>query len=530
MMEWKETEEFWEESDPLGEEETGTQQDDGQDGLLAEPGDSYAPDEWDPRLPASGQDPPPEDKSDWRLDPLHMYYRSISKIPLLTRAEEVDLAKRIETAKGNTLKLLAMTPLGSSRLLDLAPSLQPSGKTAGNGHKHAPKPEIAELQRRIQGLEARFRKLNTEWKPQRNGSGHSPEKATSRNRRKPEARRPKRLSLPDSQLHQLVGDLEDALGAMEWNPTARGLALPCDPDGRGKPDPSKCRRASRSACPLNPGNLRKILGLIRENKEELLQAKEAFVRANLRLVLSIAKNYSHPGLDALDLIQEGNLGLMKAVDRFDYRLGYKFSTYACWWIRQSISRTIADQGRTIRKPVHVVEAIHRALKTSNEMSKRLGHEPSVTELAQELKLPADKVIHILKAAQEPVSLEATIGGNDDSILNRFIEDKTAVSPDQEILSESTRAGILAALATLSPREQEIVRLRYGLNDQEQAYTLQQLGERFRVTRERIRQIEARALQKLRCACGAPDNARTLRNKAGTGVPDAAGIIVASRPG
>jgi RNA polymerase primary sigma factor len=215
------------------------------------------------------------------------------------------------------------------------------------------------------------------------------------------------------------------------------------------------------------------------------------------LVLSIAKNYSYPGLDLLDLVQEGNIGLMKAVDKFNYRLGHKFSTYATWWIRQSITRAIADQGRTIRIPVHMVEAMNRVLKTSNELSKKMGREPSVHELARELKTPVAKVTQILKAAQEPISLEASIADNKDAVLNKFIEDKKAVSPDDDVMRHSLRDVTNSALGTLSPREQEIVRMRYGLNEAGKEYTLQEVGELFQVTRERIRQIEEKALLKLR---------------------------------
>ena len=211
------------------------------------------------------------------------------------------------------------------------------------------------------------------------------------------------------------------------------------------------------------------------------------------LVLSIAKNYSYPGLDLLDLVQEGNIGLMKAVDKFNYRLGHKFSTYATWWIRQSITRAIADQGRTIRIPVHMVEAMNRVLKVANELTKRNGREPSVHELAKELKTPVSKVTQILKAAQEPISLEASIADNKDAVLNKFIEDKNAVSPDEDVMKHNLREVTNSALQSLSPREQEIVRMRYGLNETGKEYTLQEVGEIFQVTRERIRQIEEKAL-------------------------------------
>jgi len=243
--------------------------------------------------------------------------------------------------------------------------------------------------------------------------------------------------------------------------------------------------------------LHKLLYAIKKSKNDMLLAKDHFVRSNLRLVLSIAKNYSYPGFDMLDLVQEGNIGLMKAVDKFNYRMGNKFSTYATWWIRQSITRAIADQGRTIRVPVHMVEAINRVMKASNELRKRLGCEPSMVDLAGELKTPAEKILQILDAAQETVSLEASISDSRDTVLNDFVHDKKAISPEEPVLNDNLRDITNSALQSLSPREQEIVRMRYGLNEADKEYTLQECGEKFQVTRERIRQIEERALMKLR---------------------------------
>ena len=307
-----------------------------------------------------------------------------------------------------------------------------------------------------------------------------------------------RIDFSENQISTLTGSVEDVLHQME-EAQAAVKKLTRRPGSNSKALKAARARLNEleSQYLTNIDELRRIVALISENKTEMLHAKDQFVRSNLRLVLSIAKNYSYPGLDLLDLVQEGNIGLMKAVDKFNYRLGHKFSTYATWWIRQSITRAIADQGRTIRIPVHMVEAMNRVLKVANELTKRMGREPSVHELAKELKTPVSKVTQILKAAQEPISLEASIADIKDAVLNKFIEDKNAVSPDEDVMRHNLREVTNSALQTLSPREQEIVRMRYGLNETGKEYTLQEVGEIFQVTRERIRQIEEKALLKLR---------------------------------
>jgi len=452
-------------------------------------------------------------------DPLYIYYRSMSKIPLLTREEEVYLAKKIEAAKINTLRLLSLTSISSARLLELGSELQPASMSQSTAvpnlieanQEHEAENEISleernrvreqEIRRILHSIERhekRYREMKLQMK--RTGvraSGRTKELAKIRNCREAVFKTLSRIELTENQVNHLVGGLEDVLNRMEWSEKVRRMSRSAEKDHTSQRAARARRKALEVEYLTDAGELRKIVNLINENKAEMARAKDEFVRANLRLVLSIAKNYSYPGLDLLDLVQEGNIGLMKAVDKFNYRLGHKFSTYATWWIRQSITRAIADQGRTIRIPVHMVEAMNRVLKTSNELSKRMGREPSVHELAKELKTPVAKVTQILKAAQEPISLEATISDNKDAVLNKFIEDKTAVSPDDDVMRHSLREVTDAALQTLSPREQEIVRMRYGLNEIGKEYTLQEVGEMFQVTRERIRQIEEKALLKLR---------------------------------
>jgi RNA polymerase primary sigma factor len=454
------------------------------------------------RIPDENQ-PHKLKRESYSVDPLNIYYRSMHTIPLLTRQQEIELAQKYESAKLGVLRLLSQTTITSAQVMEMADKLQPvgfvqppvqsSGDEENSGAISVSNEEKNRVRmNQIHRILNRLNRLEAKYLQARQQSRSGKPKYIKENKnvdREPMFSCLQRIAFTEAQIDALIERIEDVLSAMDQAVRMPRLQYMCETG-------VSLKKLEKQHL-IKMEDLHNLIEQIHSNKEEMLDAKDRFVRSNLRLVLSIAKNYSCPGLDFLDLVQEGNLGLMKAVDKFNYRMGNKFSTYATWWIRQSITRAIADQGRTIRVPVHMIEAINRVMKAVSELSKRLGREPSMPELSKELNAPVSKVAQILLVAQEPLSLEASMANDQETILSKFLEDHNSVSPEEPVMSDNLREMTDYALNVLSPREQEIMRMRYGLNDSGTEFTLKQCGEKFKVTRERIRQIEEKALSKLR---------------------------------
>jgi len=438
-------------------------------------------------------------------DPVRMYLREMGRVPLLTRQGEVDLAKRMEDGQHAVLEAISSSPLTLKELRQYADQLQSESimvdevvqhdSSTWNVH-HSPKKEGARIQKAVD----RILKWNEELAEQRRELKRCKDRTRtatltrmiqSRERKVEEAFHALHLSpqLVDQLanrlvlIHQKVEDLEARIAAEPKSSAAvRGLRKQIG-DVEREVGFDRAQIAEKAA---------QILA----GRREVDTAQREMIEANVRLVISIAKRYTNRGLEFLDLIQEGNSGLMRAVEKFDYRKGYKFSTYATWWIRQAITRAIADQARTIRVPVHMIEAINKVNRVQRQLVQELGRDPSPEEIARALDMPLEKVSGVLKASMEPVSLDRPIGEDEDSSLGDFIEDTAALSPHKVAAHAMLKEQLRRVLSTLSRREEKVIRLRFGLGDGTPR-TLEEVGSIFQVTRERVRQIEAKALRKLR---------------------------------
>ena len=481
-------------------------------------------------------------------DPVRMYLQEMGNISLLSREEEVAIAKEIEAGEKRVREEVFDTPLAAQYVLELGDRLKQDESEARFvfGDEDDDPDAAGKEDKRIKGFLARMGPLR------RQCSEREKADRLARTRRTPAKEREKALKRRDV-LRTKVGTALDGLplGRRHITDVADNLKkagrLLEEQDRVLRRQESRCgctaseiiglsralasangtRRGAKNGRPLsktqerdildasqrikaarkeiqrlegqlgtNIDDVRRSLRTIALGEAQAMDGKRRLIEANLRLVVSIAKRYVNRGLGFLDLIQEGNIGLMRAVEKFEYQRGYKFSTYATWWIRQSVSRAIADQARTIRIPVHMIETINKVLRTSRYLVQQLGREPSPEEIAGQMEVPTDKVRKVLKIVKEPVSLETPIGDDEESSLGDFVEDRQTLSPADAAMALSLEEQTRKVLATLTPREEQILRMRFGI-DEKTDYTLEEVGQRFAVTRERIRQIEAKALRKLR---------------------------------
>ena len=461
-------------------------------------------------------------------DPVRLYLREMGVVPLLTREGEVAIAKRIERGQLKTQKSIARSPLAVKELLRIGEQLEAGTANIREIVLFSEQAELAEDADKaeeyrnwtiegIQNIRKLYKNGLKEWdklRAEQKATRGKKSKKLMRLRRKVARLRLEiaqeigRLSMTERARQRLINSIRAV--QKEVRESEREIASFTEKLGkkRIKPDDQKEYKRRISAAKkrlvqieadhsVSPVEIKRSLQSITIGEQQTGQAKRELVEANLRLVVSIAKKYTNRGLQFLDLIQEGNIGLMKAVDKFEWRRGYKFSTYATWWIRQAITRAIADQARTIRIPVHMIETINKLIRTSRALVQELGREPTSEEIAKKMDIPVSKVRKVLKIAQEPISLETPIGEEEDSHLGDFIEDKSILNPADAVVASNLREITDEVLATLTPREEKVIKMRFGLGTTGSEHTLEEVGQHFAVTRERIRQIEAKALRKLR---------------------------------
>ncbi|MBL6827900.1 MAG: RNA polymerase sigma factor RpoD [Opitutales bacterium] len=446
-------------------------------------------------------------QSDMLDDPVRMYLKQMGKVPLLSREEEVDISKRIESAETAALKIIYSVSLTNDFQLEICKKLL----------EREERFDRVVLDKKIDSREAYFRSLNKQVIALEELDAKIKKAWVSFEAAKNETQRKRSLTRFKNHEGELapifkkcclkLKVFEDFLEQV--NPDLKAIARNLHNLELSKKDLAKIKRKgvkleqiksdlkeARSKFRMEPDELVALIKDLRLNMRLAHKAKTEMVEANLRLVISIAKKYTNRGLSFLDLIQEGNMGLMKAVEKFEYRRGYKFSTYATWWIRQAITRSIADQARTIRIPVHMIETLNKVMQVQKQLLQELGHEPTPDEVAKEMGLPLDKVQSIMKMAQQPISLQSPVGDSDDTNFGDFIEDKGAENPYDMTAYSLLREKIIDVLDSLTERERNVLSLRFGLKDG-YSRTLEEVGRQFKVTRERIRQIEAKALRKMR---------------------------------